>query len=383
MPFCYTPWTNIDINPMGNISPCCKFRHEYYSDPRLNIITSDLAEYKNSNLLQSVKDDFLNNTWPAGCERCKIEEQNGIESKRQLDYTRWEHSYKNYDRDSGKFLTASVAFGNTCNLKCITCSPSSSSKWHKEYKKIYKIDTKPNHFYKENFINELIEQCPDLIHLDIPGGEPFLSGVTQQHQLLDYYIKSGKSKDIAIHYTTNVTVFPDNSWWNRWNHFKEIDIQLSIDGIKNRYEYIRFPAQWNDCDNNVNRYLEKQHQEKNIKLSVSHTLGAFNVLYLDEFFSWCEQKGLPRPWIGRVHNPAHFRCSVFPDSIKEQIVNQLRESKYEDVILWSEFLQNNNDSDQFAEFLNKKQTHDEYRNTNFELIFPELAELIANYQKQV
>ena len=36
MPFCYSPWTNIDIDPQGTMAPCCKFQKQYY-DQQFNI----------------------------------------------------------------------------------------------------------------------------------------------------------------------------------------------------------------------------------------------------------------------------------------------------------------------------------------------------------
>lgn len=382
MPFCYAPWTNIDIDSQGDISPCCKFRYEPYNIKKENIITSDLKDYTNSEVLKDTKDDFLKGRWPEGCVRCRTEEENKIQSKRQMDYDRWQEYYDNYNIDTGGFLTASIAFGNTCNLKCITCGPGASSRWYKEYKLIYKKSTKkPNHFYKDNFISDLTESCPDLMHLDIPGGEPFLSGVEQQKELLDYYIKTGQAENISIHYITNGQEFPNSSWWNRWQHFKEIDLQVSVDGIRNRYEYIRFPGDWAVFVENIKNYLHAEKTVHNLRLSVSHTLSAYNVYYLDEFFTWCKQIGLPRPWVGKVHSPSHMRASVFPNQIRHQISNHLMNSKFDDVQTWSKYLHKTDDSDQFVEFMNKTKAHDEYRSLDFAKTFPELAELIANYSK--
>lgn len=383
MPFCFSPWTNVDISPQGKISPCCKFRHEYYDYPRHNIITSDLDEYTQSDLIKEIKQDFVNGHWPAGCERCRIEEENSVESKRQLDYIRWKEQYDSYDIDYGGYLTASVAFGNTCNLKCITCGPHNSSRWYKEHKDIYSTSVKPNHFYKENFVDDFTSQCPELIHLDIPGGEPFLSGIAQQKKLLEHYISNNQAKNITLHYTTNVTEYPDEQWWELWKHFKEIDMQISVDGVGNQYEYIRYPGKWNKCNTVVDLYLQAEDKLDNFRLSVSHTLSAFNVLYLDDFFSWCKTKGLPRPWVGRVHSPTAYRIGVFPESVKNKIIAHLKSSKFEDVHTWATFLQNSDDSEYFEEFLIKVQQHDAYRQTNFNETFAELAKMIAKYNNDI
>jgi radical SAM protein with 4Fe4S-binding SPASM domain len=372
MPFCYSPWTNIDISPSGDITPCCKFQKKYY-DRIYNIQQDSIYDYMNSNLLQNVKLDFEKQQWPVGCERCKIEEQNGIDSKRNLDWDRWQEYYKKFDLNDPNFITASIAFGNTCNLKCITCGSHSSSRWQQEYREIYNVFYPHVKFYKKDFIEKFIELAPGLIHLDIPGGEPFLSGVEEQKALLHYYIDQNRANQITLHYTTNATVFPDNSWWNLWSHFKEIDLQLSIDGIHDRYEYIRFPAEWQQVVNNIQKYIDQNQSRTNFRLSVSHTVSAYNILYLDEFFNWCYNIGLPRPWLGRVHNPSHMRPTVWPEAVRKFIANQLQKSQHSDVQVWSELILNNNDSKYFTEFKQRLQQHDQHRGLDFKKTFPEMA----------
>jgi MoaA/NifB/PqqE/SkfB family radical SAM enzyme len=375
MPFCYSPWTNIDISPTGNITPCCKFQKNHY-DQKFNIQHNSIHEYANSNFISEIKQQFQQDQWPSGCDRCRIEEENQIRSKRQLDYDRWEDHYTEYDLDSKEFITSSLAFGNTCNLKCITCSPHSSSRWQKEYVDLYQIDIPHYKFYKHNFVKDFIATAPSMIHIDIPGGEPFLSGVAEQKELLTYYIQSGQAKRISLHYTTNATIFPDAEWWAFWQHFKEIDLQLSIDGIKNRYEYIRFPAEWNVLTDNVIRYIEKEKQLDNVRLSVSHTVSAYNIYYIDEFFSWCYNMGLPRPWLGRVHTPVHMRPSVWPEPIKTIIADHLNTSLHKDVKLWGKLIRDTDDSEFFNQFKLTLAKHDKYRQTNFFNTFPELAKYI-------
>lgn len=366
MTFCYSPWTNIDISPSGHVAPCCKFTGptpEYQS----------VEQYVSSNFLKSIKHDFKNQIWPAGCQRCQIEEQNNIESKRQLDYTRWQRHYENYDLVSDQFITASVAFGNTCNLKCITCGPSSSSLWHQEHKQIYGKDVRPVKFFKQNFVQNFVTHAPGIVHLDIPGGEPFLSGVVEQKQLLKHYIQSGQAAHTTLHYTTNATVMPDQEWWDLWQHFEEVEIQLSIDGIGTRSEYIRYPSDWQNVSKNVAEYVTQQHQ---VRLSVSHTVSAYNIYYLDEFFSWCHNQGLPRPWLGRVHKPAHMRPTIWHSAAREFIVAHLLTSQHQDVITWANFVKHTDDSDLFDIFKQRCQEHDLYRKLNFKNTFPELASYI-------
>jgi MoaA/NifB/PqqE/SkfB family radical SAM enzyme len=366
MTFCYSPWTNIDISPDGRVAPCCKF-----VGPVPEYSTAE--EYTSSEFLNAIKNDFKNQKWPTGCERCKIEEQHNIKSKRQLDYDRWKDHYDCYELESEKFLTASIAFGNTCNLKCITCKPSNSSLWHQEYKDVYGKTVTPIKFYKQNFVEDFVKYAPKIVHLDVPGGEPFLSGVAEQKKLLEHYIKSKKAANITIHYTTNVTVMPNDEWWNLWEHFKEVEIQLSIDGIGNRFEYIRYPGKWTKILANAQEYVRRQSK---VKLSVAHTVSAYNIYYLDEFFKWCHDQGLPKPWLGMVHTPVHMRPTVWKQLARNFIVEHLESSKHSDVLTWAELIKNTDDSKHYDLFVEKLHQHDQYRNLDFKKTFPELAPYI-------
>jgi hypothetical protein len=358
---------------MGTISPCCKFQHGLYKDKPVNINDNTVVDYKNSSTLHQIKKDFENNVWPIGCERCQIEEQSGIESKRQLDFVRWEEHYRNYNISSAKFITASVAFGNTCNLTCITCGPRSSSKWRSEYKSLTGIDVNPVHFYKKDFVADFLSQTPNMIHIDIPGGEPFLSGVPQQLELLQQYVDSGQSSNVSLHYTTNVTVFPDQRWWNLWKHFKEIDMQLSLDSIEDKFEYIRYPASWAEVSANVKLFQQAEQTLSNFRLSISHTVSAYNIFYIPDFLDWCANQNLPKPWLGRVHSPAYMRPSVWPGKVKEHIVNRLTSYATPDSLAWATLVIDQDDSKYFNEFCKKTAWHDQYRNLNFRETFPEMG----------
>lgn len=375
MTFCYAPWNNLEILPQGKILPCCKFQSSYYKQT-FNIAQHTIDDYRQSKMLADIKQEFTQGIWPSGCERCRIEEESGIKSKRQLDYERWQHHYDNYDLDSNTLLTVSLALGNTCNLKCIICSPHASSKWVKEYKDVYGIAVPSIESVRQDLIKNLTNVAPNLIHIDMHGGEPLLSNIKHHQALLDHYIETDQAKNISIHYTTNATIFPDTNWIKRWSHFAEIDLQLSIDGVGQQFEYLRYPANWIEVTGNVDRYLELEQHTSNIRLSVAHAVSAFNIFYLEEFVQWTRQKGLPKPWMGKLHNPAHLRPSVWPELARAAIVKKLQSSIIDDVIAWANLMQNTDDSNLFTQFQQYIQQHDQYRNTNFTNTFPDLASYI-------
>ena len=372
-PLCLVPWTSIDIRASGTIAPCCKYSLLDVSQ-YLKITQINIEDYTKSKFLKDIKNTMLKNEWPAGCFSCKFDEDNGIKSKRQLDYERWPVEFDTYTEDKG-YIIAAIAFGNTCNLKCITCNSEDSSLWRQEYIDIYGIDNVGVKTISSD-ASEIYDAIPNVIHFDIPGGEPFLSEIKKQKRLLQRYVDSGRCKDITLHYTTNGQIFPSQEWWNLWQNFKEIDMQLSIDGVGKRYEYIRFPAKQEIIEEHVKMYTEKEKINPNLRLSVSHTVSAYSVYYLSSFFDWCESVGLPHPWCGLARRPKHMRPQVFPQTIKDKIIEHLNLSRHQDVHIWANYLSNNDSSEYFSEFLRLTDAHDLYRNLNFANTFPELKKLL-------
>ena len=156
-------------------------------------------------------------------------------------------------------------------------------------------------------------------------------------------------------------------------------MQLSIDGVDARYEYI-IEADKNKLQQNVEGYLSKAQTNSNVRLSISHTVSAYNVYYLTEFFDWCEKVGLPKPWCGVVNTPKHMRPQVYPQAIKNKIIQHLRSSRHEDIHTWANYLTNNDSSEYFEEFLRLRDVHDLYRNLNFANTFPEVTELLDAFK---
>lgn len=327
-------------------------------------------------MLAEVRQKFQQGEWPSGCERCRIEEHSGIRSKRQLDQERWQVHYEQYDFARSGLLTISMALGNTCNLKCIMCSPAASSLWRQEYQTVYGIDQPAITQFRKNTIASILEISPDLVHMDIHGGEPFLSAPSDHAALLDHYIQNGTSDRVSIHYTTNGLVWPSEQLWQQWQHFREIDLQISIDGVGQHYDYIRFPGRWQDLVRNIERYQTHQQQTSNFRISVAHTVTAYNVRYLPEFFDWCERSGLPSPWTGRLHNPPQLRPTVWGADARQSIMAALKHSARPEVQAWHHHVQHHDDSALFDQFQHYVRVHDNYRQLDFRLTFPEMAEFI-------
>jgi len=371
--FCYNAFLGLDISPSGTLKPCCKFGDN--SIPQFDI-KEGISRYKHSEFLKNLQEQFINDKRPKGCVRCWQEEDAGVKSKRQLDYERHETNFNQHDTSTTIFKNISLAFGNLCNLACRICGPTSSSKWSTEMKK---IDGKNYAIYEwfrdPKIMSDIWEHTQQAIHFDIPGGEPLLTHIQEHFDLLNKFKENGSSKKISLHYTTNGTNYPKDSHLEIWQAFREVDIQISIDDIKERFEYNRWPAKWDTVYENVKKFQKLKDKEKNIRLSISFTVSAFTILYADEFFSWCLAEGLPEPWMGRLHSPTYYRCSVFPAHVKNAIKKKLSSSKHPEVKKLIKYLELD-DHEHFNEFKRWVAVLDSKRDQNFHRTFSELSKYI-------
>ena len=362
--FCPLPWVGLHVSPSGNYTPCCK-----YTIP----IAKDLKSYLSSEHLATLNDEFNRGELPNGCKQCWDEEDAGVLSKRKydIDYV-LNGDLENLD----EYKILSLTFGNICNLSCRTCGSYASSGWIRDEKKLNKkIIFGSTKIYKDpSFFPDIKAITKNLTYLTFAGGEVFYSGFRQHLDYLDFLIENS-SENITLDYITNGTIFPAKELWERWKKFKKVGIMLSIDGTEERFEYLRYPANWNQCYQNIKQY---QQMGDKISLSISHTVSFFNVYYLDEFYFWCLQEKLPVPLFNMVHYPEEFNIKYIPKDIKNKIYDKL--SKFKVFQPVTEFMQESKCLD-LDVIMQKIYEVDTLRNQNFHNTFKEFSLLLNEFCK--
>ena len=356
--FCRLPFEGLDITPQGEYKPCCKYK---------NTVATSLKEYIDSDELQNIKADFFQGKRPVGCSRCWEDEDAGIISKRQLSNQQLEST-----KESTTYKIISFPMGNMCNLACRHCSSYPSSRWAETENKLKDIIPGIRvHKFQQHYRDiELIEQIKllskDAVLLEFPGGEPFYTGVEQHKDYLRFlldYTPEHKS----LHYMTNGTIFPDDELWEIWKQFKNVDIQISLDDIGERFEYMRWPAKWDEVYQNIKRYQKKG----NIQLSISYTVSILNVYYLPEFLLWCEEEELPKPYIGLVAHRPHYSIQNLPTEVKLEVVKKLSNPETKFVI---DYMMTNTTLNTITEFNLWTNALDELRQQEYSRVFPEFAQ---------
>lgn len=372
MTMCYHPWVGLDISPQGEFKPCCKYT---------NTLGQSLDEYDQSLELKQLREDFLAGRKPEGCNRCWRDEDAGLPSKRTLDN---EHLF--YDRapDLEGIKVLGLTFGNTCNLACRTCSSYPSSRWGQEAKKLepYFPEIKiwgHNQFYKDpKFMTDLIDRLDNVTHIEIAGGEPFYADAKPHFHLLGDLISKGRADDISLHYITNGTKLPGATILRTyWLHFRKVDVQISIDGTKEQFAYNRWPAKWIDVLLNLQRWQEAKLENPVIQLSLSHTVSIFTIHALPDFLLWCDEHGLPRPYLGLLSRPDYYSITVLPKEGKEEIERKFKlydmpELDYILNAMWAK-----DDSHLLDTTVKYVKILDKQRGQDFQQVFPETYQLLG------
>ena len=91
---------------------------------------------------------------------------------------------------------------------------------------------------------------------------------------------------MEVCYNTNCTVLPDKKIIDLWQQSKLLRIYLSIDAIGPAFEFIRWPAQWDQVEKFINKINKLDF---NVILDITCTTGIHNVLELDSVIEWHEE----------------------------------------------------------------------------------------------
>lgn len=384
--WCINAFHSISSANDGITRPCCMYKRvneDRDSLPKLGEVP--LLDHFNSEEFVELRKSLENGIRHPNCNRCWKEEDAGLESKRLRDNKKW-------DNTQSGLAYLDLSMGNTCNIKCRTCSPHASSQWSQEFfeTKYINIVSKDEFFKKVRkysksyedesiFWNDLEANLPNIKQFDFYGGEPFLS--KKMWNILQKAVDTGRSKDIELHYATNGTMWPEQT--KLWEHFKNVYVNFSIDGVNERFEYMRHPAVWEDVLSNMqNPAVFKS----NMGPSWCVTLSTLNIFYLDEIIEEFNKlfKNRMGLYLNLVHWPDHFNISIMPDDVKKVVLDKLKSIPKEHSNQLSGiigFIENGTYNEtHWNTLLSEIRLTDNYRNQDYSKTFPEFANIIG-YKK--
>ena len=389
---CMLPWTSIETRPNGGYKPCCLYRDEIKDSTGKPYNTTEhtLSEVMASPAMEKLREEFRQGKRPSACSSCWKEEDVGKTSKRQHMWHK-AHMLGQYhlEKDIVEPRFIDLKLGNICNLKCRICSPHSSSQWVNDMIKLDPRGKKRWTDYnkrglwpkQENkFMKDLVNHIESIRFFEITGGEPLM--IQQQFDVLKKCVESGVSKKIEVHYNTNGTQYPEEALMEIWPHFKRIEIAFSIDDINERFEYQRHPANWNDVNTNIQKFINSGLQ--NMSLQICTTINICNILHLKDLAQKVQEWNPDFWYINVLHHPEEFDVQQLPMHIKEKIKSQLSNpeiypKEIETAITYMMQEPQEKVNNWFEQFQNKIKQIDTIRKENFGEVFPLLNKVLQIY----
>jgi organic radical activating enzyme len=262
--------------------PCCQFQVDGFDISKFNN-----HNYFDSDIIKNLIQANDNNQRLAECSGCyNIEQHNGY-SYRQSLIDRFG------DHNTGNLLLLDLMYDNSCNLACRTCNESFSTLWSKHLKdnNLPTFQLRPindiNLSHKEytqkilDFISNL--NVKSISQIKISGGEPLMHN--GYFNLLENLTNGGMDfSDTELLIQTNGTIPLRDTHYKIFEKFRLVKLSFSIDGIEDRFEYLRWPGKWHKLTSNLNDI--KNSAPSNVMFNIEETISIFNLYYHHEVANW-------------------------------------------------------------------------------------------------
>jgi sulfatase maturation enzyme AslB (radical SAM superfamily) len=368
--FCIYPFVHSLVKTTGEFRPCCVSE----GSTGYNIKNDTITDWWNSDYMQTLRTQFLNNERPGSCSACWQNEDCGATSLRLKvndEYQIYSKKYigqmlETFDWPGDQPVNMEFALTNLCNLSCMMCTETSSSQILLENKKL-KISNYLQNDYtsiNENTINKIKEWLltkPKLISLR--GGETTI--VPEIKDLLEWAIDNNLTSDTKVQLTTNATQF-DQEWKEIIEQFDSPRIMISIDGVGAVNDYIRHGSSWNQIQKSINTIKSV----KNVTVYCNTVVQNLNLLDLGNIVDWAKQQNI---FLGLdiLHYPSEFSLNNLPVEIKQLAIEKMQGYTELTSIVNAITL---DDPENWHEFFNLVNLKDSHRKVNILDVIPELTE---------
>jgi MoaA/NifB/PqqE/SkfB family radical SAM enzyme len=370
---CVLPWIHLATSPNGKTKLCCIAVEEYG-----DLSKNSVDEIWNSEYINSVRTKMLNNETVSACYKCSYQESLGITSKRQRENSNWGTDI--IASSTIKYLD--LRFGNTCNLKCVMCSPNDSSLWIKDHDLMYstiqnsevkqsmnwdKTSLNNTWFKDTDFRESIYNQIPNLRQVFFAGGEPLL--IKENLLLVKKIIELGYQDRITLRYSTNGLLITEELI-SLWSKFSSVIINISIDACGKRDEYIRYPTSFKEVESGL-RLLD--NTPKNIQVTFATAVQILNIKHMPEFVKWADSHNIKTHML---YAPSYLSVQCLPAKDKTEVhalFNELGSEQWQNILNFMDAEDTSHLLPAFKEYITKL---DIIRDTDASTVFPELAHLL-------
>ena len=313
------------------------------------------------------------NVWDEGCSNCQRLEASDNESFRTgMNQGLQIFGLKNVSGPA----RIDLKFDISCNLACRICSPQVSTYWQRHLKEhgLWNLPVSvPNQ--KNQVIESLSKlDLSNLRQLVFCGGETLLG--QQYWEVAEWLAENvpNAKQQLTLCFQTNGTQSIHEKNFKIIEKFHLVKLHVSLDGVGKKFEYMRWPAQWNQVTENILDLRETL--PSNVMFVVEETISIFNLYYLEELNSWVKNNFTQNREGDIINHTRHMVIGNFT-------LNELTQ-EYVDAVqpLWQKNLVPANwkeNPDKIKKIVQQIKQFDGFRNQSFEQTFPEVKEFYARY----
>jgi radical SAM protein with 4Fe4S-binding SPASM domain len=303
--FCSAPWTSLNIDQTGRVSPCM-----FAVNAIGNIKESSIQQVIQGTELANIKQHMADGLWHPTCIQCKTNELLDGASARTVRIAD-QITKQSIDLDITWFEPQHLVinWSNLCNLTCTYCNPHTSTAWQA----IRKIPID----YVRNEHKDLIELAKQhgskIQGLTLGGGEPLLQ------KGLSEFLKCLDSQSVRVLVTTNLSVdLSTNPIYQELKNWKTVEWQVSFDNAnKDQFEYVRNGASWELFESNLDIMIADQQL---VKAHPAYSIYcAFDLL---EYYKYCIDRGLSIFWCYLDH-PWDLDVCRLPLVLRQLAIEQI------------------------------------------------------------
>ena len=365
--FCSAPWTVLYVGMNGYTKPCT--RSVIYNDLTSNTIEETLSSDK----YKTLRGEILNDSITDNCKRCLSFENvtgagkfsslrnlyNELSIDSSVDYT---------DVSQFQLKALDLHWSSLCDLKCVTC-------WHEQSSSIAIEQNMPVKHTSPAVANKIIDYVvtnqSELNEIYMSGGEPTL--IKYNLKLLKQ-IK--KRPDLLVRVNSNMQWKQDNAIIQEILRFPNVMFTCSIDGLGEKFNYIRRGGNWNRTLDNI-KFLQAQ---SNVDLRANTVFFVLTAQELPDIIDYFMQEiGAIDHTINQVTmGQEKLRCRNLPTQIKKQVKSKLEDYlvKYSDNLNISGNLKNclleleYDAVDDYTQYFDKI---DQLQGSDWRKLYPELV----------
>lgn len=327
----------------------------------------------NSAPMQEIRKTNNENRWLEGCWQCQHLESAGLKSFRQAMIE---------GIGTGENLSGpkriDLLFDRSCNLACRTCGPESSTFWeqHLKYNKLLFNET-----FNENQNIDTIKNILETLDLSnveqiqFCGGETLMGNTYwKTAQLLSELIPNAKDK-VLLGFQTNGTQPVNEKYYELIEKFKLVKLMISIDGTHNRFNYLRWPADWNQVIDNILNLREKL--PGNVMFFVQECTSNLNLFYFNEVGNWFKNNFETNRFGDQVDHTTQLARHPYlnVNTITQEYIDAIKDTAVFKFISpnWEE------NPAKIKEFIRETEKFDQLRGQNWKKTFPEVTNFYSRY----